>query len=988
MTHALAYERITALHAITADHQLVMDEKLQALLELGRQTFELEIGCIARIVDKVYEIVAAASAGPELQSGARLALDQTYCNVTIASANPVGFDQATGSAWEQHPCFGKSHLEAYLGARILVDGVPWGTVSFASLQGADHPHPEEDFLFLKLMAQWIGHELERSIHNERLMALNEWRKALLDSANLAIIATDTNGLIVSFNQAAERMLDYPAAELVGLCTPEKIHDRNEVLARARSLAEELGEPVEPGFEVFVAKARRGIAEEREWTFIRRDGGRIPVLLSVSSVKDETGALQGFLGMAVDISQRKALEAQAAIARANEMSQSIVSAIAEGVIGIEDVPPHRVRFLNPAAEALLGLKACEAISQPVQEVFSCLSPETGQSEELPDRLAHAQAFEAMLLSRGREQAFPAQFVSSPTCDESGLIVLTIQDVTSRRVADEQLRLAEEVFEYSPEAILVADGDGTILRVNPAFTLITGYLPEDAIGQNPRILRSDRHDADFYHEMWRCLLEEDHWHGEIWDQRKNGEIYPKWLCINAVRLPHGNTRYVALFADISERKAHEERIDYLARHDALTGLPNRRLLEDRMGKLLATARRGDHGVALLLIDLDRFKQVNDSLGHQVGDQLLVEVARRLNACVRGGDTVARLGGDEFVVLLAGIADPRDIVPVAEKIRAALARPVTVGMHCLHTSPSIGISLYPGDSGDLDGLLQAADIAMYQVKAAGRNAWMFFEARMNDEVRARHRLERDMRLALERKEFQLHYQPQFEVGGGRVIGWEALLRWQHPEHGWIEPCDFIPVAEEIGLILPLGEWVLEAACREAVRWTHQRQGNERVAVNVSPRQLEQAALVEIVTRVLSDTGLAPHRLELELTESALMTNTPRVQQTLRGLKDLGVYLTLDDFGTGYSSLTYLSTFAVDRLKIDRSFLLEMESKPNNGAIVLAVLALAKALGLEVVAEGVETCEQLAFLMDGGCEKAQGFLYSRPIPAGAVASFIPGMQ
>lgn len=988
MTHALAYERITALHAITADHQLVMDEKLQALLELGRQTFELEVGCIARIVGKVYEIVAAVSAGPELQSGARLALDQTYCSVTVASANPVGFDQATGSVWEEHPCFRQSSLEAYLGARILVDGVPWGTVSFASQQAADHPHPEEDFLFLKLMAQWIGHELERAIHNERLMALNEWRKALLDSANLAIIATDTHGLIVSFNQAAERMLGYSAAEMVGLCTPEKIHDRNEVAARARSLAEELGEPLEPGFEVLVAKARRGIAEEREWTFIRRDGGRVPVLLSVSSVKDEAGGLQGFLGMAVDISQRKALEAQSAIARANEMSQTIVRAIAEGVIGIEDVPPHRVRFLNPAAEALLGLKECEAIGLPLQDVVCCASAETVPSEALLDRLVHGQPLEAMLLSRGREHAFPAQFVSSPTQDESGLIVLTIQDVTSRRVADEQLRLAEEVFEYSPEAILVADGDGTILRVNPAFTLITGYLPGEAIGQNPRILRSDRHDADFYHEMWRSLLENEHWHGEIWDKRKNGEIYPKWLNINAVRLPHGNTRYVALFADISERKAHEERIDYLARHDALTGLPNRRLFEDRMSKLLATARRGDQGVALLLIDLDRFKQVNDSLGHQVGDQLLIEVARRLNACVRSGDTVARLGGDEFVVLLAGIVDPRDIVPVAEKIRSALARPVTAGTHVLHTSPSIGISVFPGDAKDLDGLLQAADIAMYQVKAAGRNAWMFFEARMNDEVRARHRLERDMRLALERKEFQLHYQPQFEVGGGRVIGWEALLRWQHPEYGWIEPGDFIPVAEEIGLILPLGEWVLESACHEAVRWTHQRQGNERVAVNVSPRQLEQAALVDIVSRILSETGLAPHRLELELTESALMTNTPRVQQTLRGLKELGVYLTLDDFGTGYSSLTHLSSFAVDRLKIDRSFLLEMKGKPNNGTIVLAVLALAKALGLEVVAEGVETCEQLAFLMDGGCEKAQGFLYSRPIPAGAVAGFVPGLQ
>jgi len=987
MTHALAYERITALYAITADHQSALDEKFRALLELGRHTFELDIGCIVQIADEVCEIVAALPGEGALAPGARFPIARTYCSVTIASNDPVGFDRASGSPWEDHLCFREFHLEAYLGARILVDDQPWGTLSFSSLARVEHPHPEEDFLFLKLMAQWIGHELERAVHNQKMVTLNEWRQALLDSANLAIIATDPAGLIVSFNRAAERMLDYRADEMIG-CSPAILHDRDEVVARARSLSEELGEAVEPGFEVFVAKARRGLSEEREWTYVRKDGSRLPVLLSVSSLRDEAGRLQGFLGTAADISQRKALEIQSAIARANEMSQTIVRAIGEGVIGIEDAAPHRIRFLNPAAEVLLGVSEVEVIGLPLEDIIGRVPQADAPVEGFLSRLVHGQSCEAMMVSRGREAPFPAQLVSSRTLDDSGLIVLTLQDVTNRWEADEQLRLAEQVFEYSPEAILVADGDGTILRVNPAFTLITGYGPEDAIGQNPRILRSDRHDAEFYREMWRSLAEDDHWHGEIWDRRKNGEIYPKWLCINTVRLPHGLTRYVALFADISERKAHEERIDYLARHDALTGLANRRLLEDRMGKLLVSARRGDQGVALLLIDLDRFKQVNDSLGHQVGDQLLVEVARRLNACVRSGDTVARLGGDEFVVLLAGIVDPRDVVPVAEKIRAALARPVDAGAHLLHTSPSIGISLYPGDAADLDGLLQAADIAMYQVKAAGRNAWMFFESRMNDEIRIRHRLETDMRLALERREFQLHYQPQFDVGGGKVIAWEALLRWQHPEQGWIEPCDFIPVAEEIGVILPLGEWVLEEACREAVRWTHQRQGNERVAVNVSARQLEQAALADIVARVLRDTGLPAERLELELTESALMSNTPRVQQTLGRLKEMGVHLTLDDFGTGYSSLAYLSSFSVDRLKIDRSFMLDIESKPNNAAIILAVVALAKALGLEVVAEGVETCKQLAFLIESGCLKAQGFLYGRPMPAAAVAGFVPGMQ
>lgn len=860
MMHALAYERITALYAITADHQSALDEKLRALLDLGRQTFELDFACVARIADDTYEAVATSPAPGLLSSGDCLPLLRTYCSRTIDSPEPVGFDRATGSDWEQHPCFQAFRLEAYLGARILVDEKPWGTLSFSSRAHVAHPHPHEDFLFIKLMAQWVGHELERETHASNVDRLKE--------------------------------------------------------------------------------------------------------------------------------SQKTLEIQAALARANEISQSIVHAIGEGVVGVDDAVPHRIRFLNPAAQELLGVDEGEVIGQPLTDVIRRFPDAPGQTACLLSRLVHGQTFECMISTPGREMPFPAQFVSSRTLDDSGLVVLTVQDVSSRWEAAEQLRLAEQVFEYSPEAILVTDGDGTILRVNPAFTLITGYQPEDAIGRNPRILRSDRHDEAFYREMWRSLADEDHWHGEIWDRRKNGQVYPKWLCINAVRLAQGNTRYVALFADISERKAHEERIDYLARHDALTGLANRRLLEDRFSKLVAAARRSDEGVALLLIDLDRFKQVNDSLGHQVGDQLLVEVAGRLNVSIRAGDTVARLGGDEFVVLLAGIKTHRDVVPVAEKIRGAVTQPVQTPLHLLHTSPSIGVSLFPGDGDDLDSLLQAADIAMYQVKAAGRNAWMFFEAQMNEEVRIRHRLENDLRLALERGEFLLHYQPQFDVGGDRVIAWEALLRWQHPVHGWIEPTDFIPVAEDIGLIIPLGEWVLAAACREAVKWTGQRQCHERLAVNVSARQLEQGDLAEVVAGVLKETGLAPERLELELTESALMSNTPKVQHTLRDLKALGVHLTLDDFGTGYSSLAYLSSFAVDRLKIDRSFMRDIENKPNNAAIILAVVALAKALGLEVVAEGVETLQQRAFLAGNGCLKAQGFLYARPMPAGSVAGFMPAMQ
>jgi len=999
MRPATAHDRITRLYAITTDIQAGLAEKFRLLLDLGIQQFGFENGGITRIHGESCEIVACAGSSDAFRAGATVPIALTYCDHTIVAAEPVIVRQAQGSEWENHQCFQQFAIEAYLGVRIQVDHQPWGTLCFFGHEAIDHTLNEEDLLFLKLMAQWVGHELERTLHRDKLDSFSEWRKAILDSANLTIIATDPKGVIVSFNKAAERLLGYSAEDVVGQYTPGQFHDPAEVIARAQTLSAELGRTIEPGFEVFVAKARHDIAEEREWSYIRKDGSRFPILLSVTAVRDRDGEPRGFLGIAVDITQRKALEAQAALAKASELSQRIVRAIGEGVIGVEDEAPHRIRFLNPAAEQLLNVRDADVIGQPLDDVVLVVADEvdaidtedaadTRAGETLFSRLADKPGIDVVIRSPGRDLPFPAAFSASRAMDnggldDRGLVVLTVQDVSRRWQSEEQLRLAEQVFEYSPEAILVTDGDGTILRVNPAFTLITGYRPEEALGRNPRILRSDRHDGEFYREMWRSLDENNHWHGEIWDKRKNGEIYPKWLCINTVRLPQGETRYVALFADISERKAHEDRVDYLARHDALTGLANRRQLDDRMTKVLASTRRGDLGVALMLIDLDRFKQVNDSLGHQVGDQLLVEMARRLNACVRDSDIVARIGGDEFVVVLSGVADHRDVVPVAEKIRSALDRQVDVGVHKLHTSPSIGISLFPHDGDNLDELLQAADIAMYQVKASGRNAWTFYEARMNEAVRSRHQLETEMREALERREFQLHYQPQYDVGGDRVVAWEALLRWPHLERGWVEPSEFIPVAEEMGLIQPLGEWVLATACKEAASWNGRRPDHERVAVNVSSRQFDQGNLVETVRRVLEETGLPPHKLELELTESALMGNTPSVQATLKGLKALGVHLTLDDFGTGYSSLGYLSAFSVDRLKIDRSFILGIEDQPNNAAIIHAVLALAKALGLDVVAEGVETDEQHDFLVESGCSKAQGFLYGRPMPPEAIAAF-----
>lgn len=847
MLRSLSYERIAAFHAITDDGGVILQDKCRALLELGRQAFGLDVGLVARIEGKTYEIVAAQPASEQLYPGARFVLDHAYCSITIDAEEPVGFDMATGSDWERHPCFLALRLEAYMGARILVGGRPWGTVSFSSLRPTIRHHPHEDFLFLKLIAQWLSHALDA---HERQQRINE------------------------------------------------------------------------------------------------------------------------------------LERTATAARDEAFCRDLVRTIGEGVLACEAAFPHHVRYLNPAAESALGHVESGIAGRRLADVIQPRITEDDHPDGLLAKLAEMQPLEMMVTTPWREAAFPVAFVSARPVTGKNLVVLTFRDIGAEWEAHENLRLAEEVFEYSPEAILVTDGAGTILRVNPAFTLITGYRPEEAIGNNPRMLRSARHDAEFYRQLWRALHEDGQWHGEIWDRRKNGEVYPKWLCINAVRLPSAEVRYVAMFADISERKAHEQRIDYLARHDALTGLYNRSQIEERGGHLLSCARRGDAGVALLLIDLDRFKQINDSLGHAIGDQLLIEAARRMNVCVRASDLVARLGGDEFVVLLEGVIDPRDVVAVADKLVSALAEPYAILGHVLHISCSLGISLGPANGNELETLLKAADVAMYQVKSSGRNGWRFFEERMDEAARTRRQLEIDLRRALAENQFHLHYQPQFELGGKRVIAWEALLRWRHPERGELGAAEFIPFAEETGLIVPLGRWALETACHDAASWAAVRGNDERVAVNVSARQLDHDGFVDDLGGILARSGLAAARLELELTESVLLAHTTRMGEIVDRIKQLGVRLTLDDFGTGYATLACLTRLTVDRLKIDRSFLADL-GQPGNAAIVASVVALGAALGIEVVAGGVETDAQLSFLLEQGCMRAQGFHYGQPIPQEGVLRY-----
>jgi diguanylate cyclase (GGDEF)-like protein/PAS domain S-box-containing protein len=552
-----------------------------------------------------------------------------------------------------------------------------------------------------------------------------------------------------------------------------------------------------------------------------------------------------------------------------------------------------------------------------------------------------------------------------------------DITLSKRAEGELRLAAEVFQSSGEGIVITDAQHCIRTVNPAFSHITGYAAADAVAKTPYSLSPSVRSADRERELWAEVDRNGYWQGEVWDRRRNGEVFPKWLTISVVRDTQGRpVNYIEIFSDITERKEREERVRHLAHHDALTDLPNRVLLTDRITQAVSLAERNRTRVAVMFLDLDRFKTVNDSLGHSVGDKLLQEVSSRLRLCMRTSDTVSRLGGDEFVILMPDMAYPGDIAVAAQKVLDAVSRPYNIDGHELVSTPSVGIAVYPGDGADVDTLLRNADAAMYHAKENGRNNYQFFTQDMNARALERLSLERSLRRALERDELRLHYQPQYDISSGRVVGMEALIRWEHPEHGLMSPARFMPFAEESGLILPIGEWVLQEACRQNRAWQDAGLPRLRVSVNISAVQFRQADFVHTVDRALGVSGLDARYLELEVTESAIMHDAEQVTESLRQLKGMRLELAIDDFGTGYSSLSYLKRFPIDRLKIDKSFVRDVTADTDDAAIIVAIIALTRNLGLRTIAEGVETSEQLDFLRQQGCHEAQGFLLSKPLP------------
>jgi diguanylate cyclase (GGDEF)-like protein/PAS domain S-box-containing protein len=561
----------------------------------------------------------------------------------------------------------------------------------------------------------------------------------------------------------------------------------------------------------------------------------------------------------------------------------------------------------------------------------------------------------------------------------------REVSERRAAEEGLRLAAEVINNLSEAVIIVDTEFRISSVNPAFTDITGFEANDVLGQVPRFYSVVARDPLMFAQMWKSLKSDGTWATEIWNQRKNGEKYAERLSISVLADEAGNVqKYAVVIADITKRKQDEERIRYQANYDSLTGLPNRALFMDRLSQALATMGRVGKKLGLMFIDLDGFKLVNDTLGHEIGDLLLKEAAERLATCVRTGDTVARLGGDEFTIIMPNLTDPRNAPLLAQRILDTLAKPFVLKGQEAFVSGSIGITIFPDDATKASELIKNADAAMYRAKEQGKASYHFFTADLNEEVKQRLVLKNGLSKALERNELILFYQPKMDLVSNRVHGCEALMRWQNPDLGMVSPARFIPVLEETGIIVEVGEWAIRTACRQYRAWVDSGLPPIRIAVNLSARQIRDGTLASTVARILDETEVPPEGLELEITESMLMTDAQKSVVALEELHRMGIHVAMDDFGTGYSSLSYLKRFPIDTIKIDRSFVADIASNPDDAEIIKTIITMGQTLNRRVVAEGVETEEQLRILRNYKCDEIQGYLLSPPLPPEKFEPFV----
>ncbi len=732
----------------------------------------------------------------------------------------------------------------------------------------------------------------------------------------------------------------------------------------------------PGFDTSQHRLMLDGEMQHEYRFQRGDGQWRWIDDHLRVIGDDDGTPRHIVGAWVDVTERKQaeLELREAARRYQELFE-----INPWPMWVYDLETLRFQSVNNAAVAAYGYSREEFLAMGIADIRPA-----AQRSELLDRVEKLRRREDIYSNSGEFQhqrkdgSLLWVEISGHTYERDGrrLRLVLAKDVSDRHRADEQLRLVGQVFQLSHEGIFITDARGRFVAVNQSFAEITGYGPDEVRGRTPALLKSGRQDQAFYQGMWERLLREGRWEGEIWNRRKTGEVFPEWLSISAIRDARGNVeRYLGIFTDTTARKAADARIAHLQSHDALTGLPNAVLLADRAQVAFATALRNRSAVAVLHVNIDHFGAINESYGHEVGDTLLKTLAARMIAAVAPEDTVSRRGADNFIVLLAG-NHTQDLSQRALRLKDVLAEEVDLAGQTYHVVASIGIAEYPADGTELGPLLQAAESAVQQAKRDGGDRLGFYSRASHEQVRESLALERALRQAQGRGELRLHYQGQFDAVSGALVGAEALLRWQHPQLGLVSPARFIPIAEASGLIRPIGLWVLNEALRQVAAWRNAGLPVVPVAVNLSLAQFRDPDLRDHVIAALRASGLPASMLELELTESIAMEDSEHAVATVDGLKRLGVQLAIDDFGTGYSSLSYLKRLSVDRLKIDQSFVRGLCYDPDDEAIVRSVIGLARSLGLQTLAEGVETEEQLAFLRREGCHQIQGYLKARPMP------------
>ncbi len=808
-----------------------------------------------------------------------------------------------------------------------------------------------------LSSQHLKETLSKDI--EQRKGTEQYLKNILNTLPHGIQEHSLDGKITFSNAAHHKMLGYEQGELIGkyiwdLDSSETLKSRTK--ARLASYLSTRANP-EP-------------IEVRKRT---KQGNTIDIRINWCYQYNQKKELTGILSVMTDITASKA--ANQALKASEKKYQSLFQSASDAIL-VADPENWCISEANPKAAQLLGIDTPTLLSLKITDL--CTQGDMTFSALIRAFKEGKTSFQGQfyLLSK-KGQSIPIELSAQElTLQNNQYIIISIHDLSFQVDAEERLRQSAVVFENSLEGVIITDASTRILSINNAFTRITGYTEAEVLGQKPAILHSGRHPQSFYDDMWETLRTSHHWKGEIWNRRRNGETYPQLLTITSIFDKQGNlVNYVAVFSDLSALKASQQALEHQAHYDALTGLPNKLLFEARVLHRLEQLDTYTGHLAILFLDLDHFKNVNDSLGHLAGDHLLVCACERLKQCIRRDDTLARLGGDEFIILMENIQQVQESALMAEKLIQQFEAPFHIAGQDVYISVSIGISLAPQNGQSYDLLIRNADTAMYRAKAEGRNTYQYYSKEMTSLAFERLSFESMMRQALSSGGFFLAYQPQYCLHNEHLIGYEALLRWQHPTQGMIMPDKFIPIAEESGIIIPLGEWVINEACNAGSALLKSGHVFERMAVNVSVPQLSKGNFSNKVQSILRTTGFPAHKLEIEITESFLMGNEFQAEKVLAELRNMGVSISIDDFGTGYSSLSYLKKLPIDKLKIDRSFIQHLPGTSEDKAIVQAVIALGKALNLEVIAEGVETSSQRDFLISEHCDAVQGYLFARPL-------------